>query len=63
MPDAVTEAFTKLPKVMGRADAHAGQMTRAVIDLAEAVMLDGRENEISRRRHRRDGARRAHAVQ
>ncbi|MFS2108388.1 RNB domain-containing ribonuclease [Sphingomonas sp. Sphisp140] len=45
VPDAVTEAFQRLPKVMGRADAMGGQIDRAVIDLAEAVMLDGREGE------------------
>lgn len=46
VPDAVTEAFTKLPAVMARADAVAGQIESAVIDLAETVMLGGRENEI-----------------
>ena len=30
---------------MSRADARAGQIDRAVIDLAEAVMLQGREGE------------------
>jgi exoribonuclease R len=45
VPDAVTDAFQRLPKVMGRADALGGQIDRAVIDLAEAVMLDGREGE------------------
>lgn len=42
VPDVVTEAFTRLPKIMGRADAHGGQVERAVIDLAEAVMLGER---------------------
>lgn len=46
VPDVVTEAFTKLPAVMARADAVAGQIESAVIDLAETVMLDGRESEI-----------------
>lgn len=46
VPEPVTKAFQALPKVMARADGHAAQITRAVIDLAEAVMLDGRENEI-----------------
>lgn len=41
VPAAVTDAFERLPKVMARADARAGQIDRAVIDLAEAVMLDG----------------------
>jgi len=45
VPDAVTEAFQRLPRIMGRADALGGQIDRAVIDLAEAVMLDGREGE------------------
>ena len=38
-PAAAVEAFGKLPKVMARADAQSGQIDRAVIDLAEAVML------------------------
>ena len=46
VPDVVSEAFEKLPKVMARADGQASQINRAVIDLAEVVMLDGRENEI-----------------
>lgn len=45
VPDAVAAAFAKLPKVMGRADARAGRIDRAVIDMAEAVMLTGREGE------------------
>ncbi|MDG2532996.1 RNB domain-containing ribonuclease [Sphingomonas sp. HITSZ_GF] len=45
VPDAVAQAFERLPKVMGRADAMGGQIDRAVIDLAGAVMLDGREGE------------------
>jgi exoribonuclease R len=43
VPDHVTQAFAKLPKVMARADARAGQIDRAVIDMAEAVMLAGNE--------------------
>ena len=43
VPDAVTNAFAKLPAVMARADALEGQIDRAVIDLAEAVMLQGSE--------------------
>lgn len=46
VPDAVTEAFTRLPKVMGRADARGGQIERAVIDLAEAVLLGDRIGEV-----------------
>jgi exoribonuclease R len=41
VPDIVTQAFTKLPPVMARADALGGQIERAVVDLAEAVMLEG----------------------
>lgn len=39
VPDAVTSAFAQLPKVMAHADSLGGQIDRAVIDLAEAVML------------------------
>jgi exoribonuclease R len=45
VPGTVTAAFETLPKVMAKADALAGQIDRAVIDLAEAVMLS---NEIGR---------------
>ena len=46
VPDAVGAAFARLPKVMARADALGNQVERAVIDLAEAVMLKGREGEV-----------------
>jgi exoribonuclease R len=46
VPEPVTAAFEKLPHVMARADALGGQIDRAVIDLAEAVMLHGREGQI-----------------
>lgn len=39
VPETVTAAFTKLPKVMARAEAKSGQVTRSVLDLAEAVAL------------------------
>ncbi|MET0310081.1 MAG: RNB domain-containing ribonuclease [Sphingomonas sp.] len=45
VPQVVTDAFARLPKVMARADARSGQIDRAVIDLAEAVMLQGREGQ------------------
>lgn len=45
VPEIVTAAFAKLPPVMARADQLAGRIDRAVIDLAEAVMLQGREGE------------------
>lgn len=43
VPPAVSAAFEQLPQVMARADARDGQIDRAVIDLAEAVMLKGSE--------------------
>lgn len=45
VPAVVTEAFGRLGPVMARAEALAGRTERAVIDLAEAVMLEGREGE------------------
>ena len=41
VPDAVTQAFERLPAVMARADALAGRLTRGIVDLAEAAMLAG----------------------
>lgn len=46
VPDVVTQAFAKLPPVMARADALGGQIERAVVDLAEAVMLQGSEGQV-----------------
>ena len=46
VPDTVTEAFARLPAVMARADARGGQIERAVIDLAETVMLQDRIGEV-----------------
>ncbi len=45
LPAHVDAAFARLPKVMARADSRAGQIDRAVIAMAEAVMLTGREGE------------------
>lgn len=45
VPVEVEDAFRRLPAVMAKADAMAGQIERAVIDLAETVMLHGREGE------------------
>lgn len=45
VPDSVTQAFERLPKVMAKADAKSGQVSRAVFDLAEAVALSGRIGE------------------
>lgn len=41
----VSDAFTRLPRVMARADAAAGAIDRAVIDLAETVLLAPRVGE------------------
>ena len=45
VPDEASAAFPRLPKVMARADNLGGQIERAVVDLAEAVVLQGREGE------------------
>jgi exoribonuclease R len=45
VPQAVTDAFPKLPEVMARADALSGRIDRAVIDLAEAAVLNGHVGE------------------
>ncbi len=44
--DAVEAAFQRLPQVMRKAESRAGQIERAVIDLAEAVLLAGREGTV-----------------
>ena len=46
VPDVVSEAFERLPEVMARADSLAGRIEAAVLDLAEAVMLQGSEGQI-----------------
>ena len=45
VPESAAAAFERLPKVMARAEAQASQVERAVVDLAEAVMLAGRIGE------------------
>ncbi|HYJ53532.1 MAG TPA: RNB domain-containing ribonuclease [Allosphingosinicella sp.] len=45
VPETAAAAFETLPEVMARADARASQIERAVIDLAEAVMLQDRIGE------------------
>lgn len=45
VPLAVTEAFARLPEVMARANAQGSQIERAVVDLAEAVLLKGHEGQ------------------
>jgi exoribonuclease R len=46
VPQAAADAFERLPEVMARADQLSGQVERAVIDLAEAAILRGREGEV-----------------
>ena len=48
VPDEVSAAFEKLPRVMARAGSRDGQIERAVIDLAEASMLAGLQGETFR---------------
>lgn len=43
VPEHVEAALPKLPSAMARTASKAGQIDRAVIDLAEAVMLEGHE--------------------
>ena len=45
VPDVVTAAFGRLPDVMNKADAKAGQVNSAVLELAEAVVLACRVGE------------------
>ena len=46
VPDHVETALTKLPKVMARAEERGNRVENAVNNLAEAVLLDGREGEL-----------------
>ncbi len=46
VPALVTEAFTRLPQVMARAENMDGQIERAVIDLTEALLLEGSEGQV-----------------
>ncbi len=43
VPAAVTDAFKLLGPAMGKADARASQVERAVVDLAEVALLGGQE--------------------
>jgi exoribonuclease R len=43
VPPELEAAFQKLPAVMAKAEAKASQVERAVSDLAEAIVLEGRE--------------------
>ena len=46
VPEGVQAALPKLPATMDRAEAIGSRIERAVIDLAEAVTMQGREDEI-----------------
>jgi exoribonuclease R len=46
LPEAVGSALPELPRVMARAASRDSQIDRAVIDLAEAAMLQGQEGSI-----------------
>jgi len=43
VPAELSAMFERLPAVMARADEKAGEVGRAVLDLAEAAVLEGRE--------------------
>ncbi|HEU4650019.1 MAG TPA: RNB domain-containing ribonuclease, partial [Croceibacterium sp.] len=45
LPDGVDQAFDALPRVMARAASTANRVESATLDLAEAVLLRGREGE------------------
>lgn len=46
VPEPIEAPFEQLPEVMGLAEGRAAQVERAVIDLAETVMLEGQEGTI-----------------
>lgn len=46
VPDEVEQAFTELPHAMRQGGTRANRVDRAAIDLAEAVVLQGREGEV-----------------
>ncbi len=46
VPDFVLQAFEDLPAVMDKAEARAGRVDRAAIDLVEATVLSGREGQV-----------------
>jgi len=43
VPEDLGEIFQRLPAIMARAEEKAGQIDRATLNLAEAVVLEGRE--------------------
>jgi exoribonuclease R len=46
VPEPVAAAFARLPATMQRAEARAGQLERAVVDLAETAILANRTGEL-----------------
>ena len=46
VPDEVEQAFSELPQAMRQGATRANRVDRAAIDLAEAVILQGREGEV-----------------
>lgn len=46
VPDEVEQAFVELPQAMREGDTRANRVDRAAIDLAEAIVLHGREGEV-----------------
>ena len=46
VPDDVQAAFAELPEAMAAGETRANRVDRAVIDLAEAVLLSGREGDV-----------------
>ncbi len=46
VPEEIETAFAELPKAMRSGDSLANRCDRAAIDLAEAILLQGREGEI-----------------
>jgi exoribonuclease R len=48
LPAGMEQAFKALPRVMARAGSTAGRVENATLDLAEAVLLQGREGETFR---------------
>lgn len=46
VPPGVLDAFERLPKAMAAADQRAGAAERQALELAEAVLLTGREGEV-----------------
>lgn len=46
VPDVIEQAFSDLPQAMRQGDTRANRVDRAAIDLAEAIVLQGREGEV-----------------